>query len=212
MDAMRKIVFLPVIMLLLIIVAGCTGGSRNGSSESEDINPGTPTDEADYPDPVTAQPEGPLVNIPSVPNVLIIASRQTHDELATFLHTTPKSLQYVNPRLPDPVPSGALVVIPPVYRSEGETLTEVSQKTALSIEVLKATNLSVDAETIIEEGMLLAVPPLYIVPENTLLSAAADALGADGETLLTANPALLDSEEILAGTVLVVPPRPVEQK
>ena len=53
---------------------------------------------------------------------------------------------------------------------------------------------------------MLAVPVLYIVPEDTLLSSTAQTLETSDEALLSANPQLAGQEEITAGTLLVVPP------
>ena len=53
---------------------------------------------------------------------------------------------------------------------------------------------------------MLAVPALYIVPEDTLLSSTAQTLATSDEALLSANPQLAGQEELTAGTLLVVPP------
>ncbi len=157
--------------------------------------------------PVTALVDEPLQGtIAEIPNILIVPSRQSKAALATFFKTTPKQLDYVNPGLPDPVAPGTLVVIPPTYRVAGETLAEVAQQTGLSEALLRAANPRLAAGEELTTGMVLAVPALYIVPADTLLSSTADLLSTSQEALLSANPELANQSAVSAGTVLVVPP------
>jgi hypothetical protein len=209
MISRQRMVLLSGILLVLLIATGCTENSPPSSTAEPLASSDDATVVANttpFPVPPTPLPEGPLGGIPLVPNVLVVAARQSQAELAAFLKTTPQTLRYVNPRLPEPVPPGTLVVIPPVYRSEGETLADVAEKTGFTLEVLQAVNLAVEADAVLPAETLLLVPPLYIVPESTPLGAAAAALGTDDGALLSANPELEGDDEILAGTVLVVPP------
>ena len=123
-----------------------------------------------------------------------------------FLKTTPDQLDGVNPGLPDPVAPGTLVVIPPVYRASGETLSDISKKTGLAEDLLRAANPQLGGKTILPEGTVLAVPALYVVTEDTLLSSAAQRLATSDQALLSANPQLAGQKAITAGTLLVVPP------
>jgi LysM repeat protein len=213
MGSRKRIVALAVLMLVLPMISGCaTPDFHQGSVVSDEASVIVTTGELQFPEPAVAQPEGPLAGVAGVPNVLVVPLFQSPAEIARFLHTTEGSLRYVNPRLPDPVPPGTLVVIPSVYRSEGETLSDVAAKTRLSLDVLQAANPLKEPYEELAEGELLAVPPLYILPENTLLSTAADVLGTDDSTLLSANPDLVGRNEIPAGTVLVVPPATLNQE
>jgi hypothetical protein len=157
--------------------------------------------------PQKASAEEPLRGqIPDIPNVLVVAARQSKAALATFLRTTPQQLDWVNPGLPDPVAPGTLVVIPPIYRASGETLSDISQKTGLPEDLLRAANPHLGGETVLPERTMLAVPALYIVPEDSLLSSTAQRLATSDEALLSANPQLAGQQELVAGTLLVVPP------
>ena len=151
----------------------------------------------------TAEPL--LGKIPDIPNVFIVAARQSKASLATFLKTTPAQLDWVNPGLPDSVTPGTLVVVPPIYRTSGETLSEVSQKTGLPERQLRAANPQLGGIQALPSGTVLAVPALFIVPENMPLSGAANRLETTRDALLSANPELAGREEIAAGRVLVVP-------
>ena len=144
--------------------------------------------------------------IADIPNVFIVGARQSKSALATFLKTTPDQLDWVNPGLPDPVTPGTLVVIPPVYRASGETLSDVSKKIGLAEDLLRAANPQLGGKTVLPEGTVLAVPALYIVTEDTLLSSAAQRLATSDQALLSANPQLVVQKAITAGTLLVVPP------
>lgn len=193
---------------LLFLSVACGGNANNEPKAAEPaVAP---------PDPAVATPqavlaEAPLGAIPDIPSVLIVSSRQSKVALAAFLKTTPEQLDWVNPGLPDPIIPGTLIVIPPIYRSEGEPLASVAEKTGLSEEVLRAANPRLgDADTV-ADGAVLAMPALYIVPADTLLSSTAQTLETSNEALLSANPELADSEEIRAGTVLVVPPESEQQ-
>ena len=146
--------------------------------------------------PQVASAEEPLQGkIPDIPNVFVVGARQSKAALAAFLKTTPDQLDWVNPGLPDPVAPGTLVVIPPIYRASGETLSDVSQKTGLPEDLLRAANPQLGGETVLPEGTMLAVPALYIVPEDTLLSSTAQTLATSDEALLSANPQLAGQEE-----------------
>ena len=165
------------------------------------------------PDPFLIPPppvenEGPLGGtIPKIPGVYLVPSRQTKAGLAAFLRTTPEQLTWVNPRLPDPINPGTLVVIPPIYRvGPGENLSDVIKKTTLPEEVLLSANPHLSSQEALTDGTFLVVPPLYIVPSDTPVSEAAENLNLNGETLLSANPELTDQDTIQAGTVLIVPP------
>ena len=157
--------------------------------------------------PQKAAAEEPLQGqIPDVPNVFIVGARQSKAALASFLKTTPDQLDGVNPGLPDPVTPGTLVVIPPVYRASGETLSDISKKTGLAEDMLRAANPQLGGKTVLPEGTVLAVPALYIVTEDTLLSSAAQRLATSDQALLSANPQLAGQKAITAGMLLVVPP------
>jgi LysM repeat protein len=156
--------------------------------------------------PVTVLADEPLQGaIPEIPSIFIVPSRQPKVALATFLKTTVEQLDYVNPGLPDPVVPGTLVAIPLTYRPAGETLAEVAQKTGVPEATLRAANPKL-AEGEALEGKILAMPAIYIVPADTLLSSTVDTLQTSQDALLSANPELSDQEEIRQGTVLVVPP------
>lgn len=156
--------------------------------------------------PQMASAEEPLQGqIPDIPNVFVVAARQSKSALAAFLKTTPDQLDWVNPGLPDPVAPGTLVVIPPVYRTSGETLSDISKKTGLPEDLLRAANPQLGGKTVLPAGTVLAVPALYIVPEDTLLSSAAQRLETSDEALLSANPQLAGQKALTAGTLLVAP-------
>jgi len=189
-------------LVLIVLLAACGNGATR---EPAQIAIATPDPLLATPQPVLA--EGPLQGqIPEIPNIFIVPSRQSKPALAAFLKTTPEQLDWVNPGLADPIAPGTLVLIPAVYRTSGETLSEVSQKTGLSEDLLRAANPNLKAgETL--EGKVLAVPALYIVPADTLLTSTAATLATSSEALLSANPELAAREEIVAGTVLVVLPK-----
>jgi len=189
--------------LFLFLMVAC------GDQSNNQLQPTEPA--VAPPDPMLATPqavlaEGPLGSIPDIPTILIVSSRQSKAALAAFIKTTPEQLDWVNPGLPDPIVPGTLIVIPPIYRSPGETLAAVAQKTGLPEEVLRAANPRLGNEEIVAAGKVLAMPALYIVPADTLLSSTAQTLETSNEALLSANPALANRDEIRAGTVLIVPP------
>lgn len=164
------------------------------------------------PAPVLATPqftpaEEPLAGmIPEIPDVYVVPYRQSQQALAQTLKTTVDQLKWTNPGLPEPVAPQTLVVIPTIYRtSQGERLSEVSAKTGIPELLLRATNPGVSAAEALDEATLLALPSLFIVPNDTLLEAAADVLGTDTQTLLSANPTLAGQSEIVSGTILVIP-------
>ena len=156
--------------------------------------------------PLPVLAEEPLQGqIPDIPTIFVVTARQSKALLATFLKTTPEQLDWVNPGLPDPLLPGTLVVIPPIYRTNGETFSEVSQKTGLPEKQLRAANPKIGATETLTKGIVLAVPPIYIVLEDTLLSSASATLQTSDDALLSANPQLAAQDKILAGSVLVVP-------
>lgn len=194
---------------LILLLAACGNGATSAPTPAQTAI-ATPDPLLATPQPVLA--DGPLQGqIPEIPNIFIVPARQSKPALAAFLKTTPEQLDWVNPGLADPIAPGTLVVIPPIYRMAGETLSEVSQKTGLSEELLRAANPKfVEGETS-STGTDLAVPALYIVPQDTLLSSMAVTLATSSEALLSANPELADHDEIMAGTILVVPPESEER-
>ena len=187
----------------LFLLVGC---GNNPTNQSQPTEPAVATPDLALATPQAVLAEGPLGAIAEIPNVLIVSSRQSKVALAAFIKTTPEQLDWVNPGLPDPIVPGTLIVIPPIYRSSGETLSAVAQKTGLPEEVLRAANPKLGNEETVAAGKLLAMPALYIVPADTLLSSTVQTLETSNEALLSANPGLANSEEIRAGTVLVVPP------
>lgn len=189
-------------LFIILLCIGCRGNPSDSIANATAV----PTRDPAFATPALTLSEDPLASqITSVPSVHIITARQSKSTLATFLKTTSEQLDWVNPGLPDLIPAGRLVVIPPVYRTNGETLNDVSEKTGLPIETLLSYNPNRDVDTELAEGELLTVPPLYIVPEETLVTVAAEALGTDKQALLSANPELADEPIIATGTILVVP-------
>ncbi|MCI0564064.1 MAG: LysM peptidoglycan-binding domain-containing protein [Nitrososphaera sp.] len=160
-----------------------------------------------FPPPPIGEEEPLQAAIPDIPNVYIVPSRQSKADLATHLRTTPDQLDWVNPRLPDPISPGTLIVIPPIYRAGlGEKLSDIAHKTGLPEELLRATNPELDAQGTLAEGTVLVVPLLYVAPTDTSLSSIANSLNINGETLLSANQNLVNQEDIKAGDVLILPP------
>jgi len=204
MSPLHRLYLAFVLVALHLLLAACGDGT---TSEPPPAQTAIAT-----PDPLLATPhpmlaEEPLQGqIPEIPNIFIVPARQSKPALAAFLKTTPDQLDWVNPGLADSIDPGTLVVIPPIYRMAGETLSEVAQKTGLSEDLLRAANPKfIEGATPIT-GTVLAVPALYIVPADTLLSSTAATLATSSAALLSANPELANRDEILAGTVLVVPP------
>jgi len=207
-----------VLFASITLIAACGGGSAKPPSPTQaTVVTGSPvvpptqiTSAAVNPllsTPRPAPPKEPLQGqIPDVPNIFIVGARQSKVALAAFLKTTPDQLDWVNPGLPDPVAPGTLVVIPPVYRASGETLSDISKKTGLAEDLLRAANPQLGGKTVLPEGTVLAVPALYIVTEDTLLSSAAQRLATSDQALLSANPQLAGQKAITAGMLLVVPP------
>lgn len=214
---MRPIYHLFIVSLLFVLTAGCNAGGIPAGATQPD-SPGVADAAAETkPAPTFAPPaltmeEGPLAGIPDFPNILIVAARQSKADLATFLHTTPEQLSRVNPRLPDPVDAGTLVVIPPIYRANGETLSDISTKTGISEDILLSANPNLDPNQLLGEGTILLVPSLYIVPEDTPLSSVVTIVGVQGEALLSANPGLSGDNVLSQGTVLIVPIEATESK
>lgn len=157
--------------------------------------------------PHFTQVEEPLAGlIPDIPDVYVVPYRQSQQALAQTLKTTVDQLTWTNPGLPNPVGPQTLVVIPTVYRtSQGERLSDISAKTGMPETLLRAANPKINATTALSETTLVALPRLFIAPNDTLLEAAADALGTDAEALLSANPTLAGQSEIGSGIPLVVP-------
>lgn len=156
--------------------------------------------------PLSAPAEEPLQGqVVEIPSIFIVPARQSKAALATYLKTTPEQLDWANPGLPDPIAPGALVVIPPYYRTTGETLSAVSQKTGLSEELLRAANPLIGEDGELAAGALLLAPTIYIVPDDMSLSSVVAVLKTNDEALLSANPALADQTGVAAGTVLVAP-------
>ena len=191
------------LLMFLSLLVACGG---NATTQPQPVAPAVAT-----PDPLQATPQSVLAQeplqgqIPDIPTVFIVTARQSKALLATFLKTTPDQLDWVNPDLPDPVTPGTLIVIPPIYRTSGETLSAIAQKTGMPEKELRAANPKIGATETLTKGIVLAVPPIYVVPEDTLVSTAAAMLQTSDDVLLSANPQLREQDKILAGTVLVVP-------
>jgi hypothetical protein len=165
MFPMHSVRLCILLMILLVVLA-----ARNDRSDS----PPTPTAPAVVtPDPALATPqlmasEEPLQrDIAEILSISIASARQPKVALAAYLKTTAEQLNLVNPTLPDPIAPGTLVVIPPAYRTAGETLAEVTQKTSLPEDLLAAANPNVAVDQLLAGGSLLAMPGLYIVAGNT---------------------------------------------
>lgn len=199
--------WLVVILIVLIPpLAACQDSPGGNPTPAPTSPPVQATVNPDLATPQTTLADEPLQgDIPEIPSIFIVSSRQSKLALAAFLKTTSEQLDYVNPGLPDPLAPGTLVVIPPAYRPNGETLADVSKKTGIPEEILRAANPKLgDSESL--EGKILAMPALYVVPADTLLSSTADTLQTSQDALLSANPELSTQEGIRQGTVLVVPP------
>jgi hypothetical protein len=215
MFPMHRYYLVFLFFALLFAPAACTSRATREPELTQPVQPDQPP--VATADPLLATPlpvlgEQPLQGrIPEIPTIFIVPSRQSKLALAEFLKTTPEQLGWVNPGLPDPIVPGTLVVIPPVYRTGGETLSEIAQKTGLSEELLWATNPQLEDNEPLVDGMILAVPALYIFSNDTPLSSAAATLGTSDEALLSANPELAAQKSVLAGTVLVVPPKSEER-
>ena len=209
----QKSGFVVILLVFAALLAACgmtTPEPQSAPTPEQQVTPAPIAATTSSPllaTPQEASAEEPLQGkIPDIPNVFVVATRQSKATLAAFLRTTPQQLDWVNPGLPDPVAPGTLVVIPPIYRGSGETLSDISQKTGLPEDLLRAANPQLGGEPVMAEGTMLAVPVLYIVPEDTLLSSTAQTLETSDEALLSANPQLAGQEELTAGTLLVVPP------
>ena len=165
----------------------------------------TPVNAIEPPPPPVA--EGLLTGVRvETPNICIVPARQSKADLAANLNTTVEQIEWVNPGLPDEVPPGALVIIPPGYRVFQETsLSAVARATGLSEEMLSAANPNVAANAALPAGAVLSVPALYSVGEETPLGAVAETLNLSSEALLSANPNV--GETLPAGVVLIVPPQ-----
>jgi LysM repeat protein len=201
-----------LIFLLFAVVLTFAACNRGATSQAEPAQAPIATT-----DPLLATPPPVLAEVPlqgqfaEIPNAFVVPARQSKSALATFLRTTPEQLDWVNPGLPDPVAPGTLVVIPSYYRTTGETMSEISQKTGMSEELLRAANAQIEDGEPLTTGTVLAVPVLYIVPEDMPLDSAAATLKTSNAALLSANPALAGQEHVAAGTVLVAP-QPAEDR
>ena len=199
--------FLPVV--LLGTLTACNSGPTTRATPTQ--APLSTQAPIATPDPSLATPPPALAEEPlqgqvvEIPSIFIVPARQSKAALATHLKTTPEQLDWANPGLPDPIAPGALVVIPPYYRTAGETPSQVSQRTGLPEELLRAANPQIGEDGELAAGALLLAPPIYIVPDDMSLSSVAAALKTNDEALLSANPALADQTGVAAGTVLVAP-------
>lgn len=109
-----------IALFLLNVIAACT--SPNGTTGAITPDPTAtkpaPTATVAPPDPALAPPadlvEQPLNgSLADVPEVWLVPSRQSKTELAAHLMTDVARLDWVNPGLPEQVPPGTLIVIPP---------------------------------------------------------------------------------------------------
>ena len=152
--------------------------------------------------------EGPLQgSIVEIPEIWIVPSQASKEDLAAYLKTTVEQLDWVNPGLAQRVAPGTLIAIPASYRiSAGESLSAVAAITGLPEDLLHTANPNLSAVGPLPIGTVLSVPPIIIMPEATSLSATATSLNLSGAALLTTNPELAGNETIDAGTVLVLPP------
>jgi hypothetical protein len=121
-------------LLILFFVTACTG---QGATETQ----ADPTEITAPPDPAIEPPpavlEQPLKgDVVDVPAVWLVPSLQSKEALADFLMIGIDQLDWINPGLPDQVPPGTLIVVPPNafaidtgHRSETSGLTsdEVAQ-------------------------------------------------------------------------------------
>lgn len=105
-----------------------------------------------------------------VPEVLVTGARQSRANLAAYLKTTVENLARVNPRLPDPVPPGTLVVIPLDLVVSGGTLYSVAVETGLTVEAISAVNPDIPLNEPLAAGHVLVMPTLIIAQETVQLS------------------------------------------
>lgn len=186
------------LLLIFLIILGACRGDKAAVSDRATPNPVLPT-----PLPMVAQE--PLTgDVAAIPEVLIVGAGQSRARLAATLKTTDENLVRVNPRLPDPVPPGTLVVIPVDLHIDGGTLASVAIETGLSVESLAAVNPDLSVDQPLTADTILVMPTLVLIQQTIPRSAAAAQLQVDEQVLLAANPDL--GEEIVTGTLLIVPP------
>lgn len=102
---------LAVVLMILTAFVACT--SQDTTQNIAALTPtSAPPDPAIEPPPAIV--EQPLQGaIAAIPEVWLVPSRQSKEELAAYLMTDVAQLDWVNPGLPAEVPPGTLVVIPP---------------------------------------------------------------------------------------------------
>lgn len=201
---MAKVVFLAAMLASASLLAACNG------SEIPTVTPtiaAIATPDTDIAPPPLPGAEGPLYGgMVEIPEIWIVPSLVSKEDLALYLKTTVEQLDWVNPGLEQRVVPGALIAIPASYRvSTEETLAAISAATGLPEELLRTANPNLSAAGPLPVGTVLAVPPITIMAEATSLSATAAALNLSGSALLSVNPELAGRETIDAGTVLILP-------
>ncbi len=194
----------PFFLLLLLIMVNACGGNDAAVNDRATPDPTLPT-------PVPLLAKEPLAgDVAAIPEVLIVGAGQSRARLAATLKTTDENLVRVNPRLPDPVPPGTLVVIPVDLHVDGGTLASVAAATGLTVESLAEYNPDLTVDQLLAADTVLVMPTLVLVQQTMARSAVATQLQVDEQVLLAANPGL--SDEIARGTLLVVPPEKSESE
>lgn len=215
---MPKTILLIFLLLVSSTISACARfgsfGAAPAASPAASPTTATPTRGAvatpiaDLATPLPVGTEMPLQAAEvTAPETWVVPAMQPKEVLASYLKTTVEQLDWVNPGLPDLVPPGTLIAIPPSYRvSAGESLSSIATNTGLPADMLQAANPKLSATGELSPGTVLAVPSIMVMQETTSLEAAAASLDASGDALLSANPDLADSDAIQAGTVLILPP------
>ncbi len=211
MPPLARMSYTIIMACLLASLAGCQTLTQLPAPVSVDAASADSTIPLLAPPPLVLNEE-PLRDLsPTVPAVFVVFREQPISELATYLKTTAEQLTARNPGLHDPVPLGALIVIPPMYEvTETATLAAVADATGLQANQLLAANPALGASAVLTAGTVLAMPRLLIVYEAQTLSALAGEANTSADVMLSANPNLPADETVLAGTVLVVPALSVE--
>jgi LysM repeat protein len=195
------------LILGVIWLTGC-GGSQATSPPPPTVPPkAVVTTNPLVPTPQAALAQEPFQGAPKYPDVYLLTAAQRKSDLASFLYTTVRDLDRVNPGVPDPIPSGTLVAIPYDYLvTQPKPFASIAAETGLSKEVLFTYNPVLRNTENLAQGTRLVMPRLLIVSDVTQLSAAVERLAVSRVALMQANPNLAGTEKLLSGTVLILPP------
>jgi len=140
-------------------------------------------------------------------STLIAANPQIPDPNIIFIN------QVINLPVTPPAPPIPPVGTIQIYVSAGETLTSISQRTGISLQVIIDANPQIVDPDLISVGQIINIP-LVTVAEDLLrivikpgdtLSFFARVFGITVEQILEANPGIVDPDEIFPGQIVSIP-------